>query len=136
MEERKQHLNLLISSQEELKERGVLTTRGLGYLSGLIQARKILFQPDDVRKTSPMTLTPIHEWVEAQPKISTRLMNVLGVSRYGALSSKIPSFDLVEIITKRAFLQRRNAGKKSWEEFVQLRGWERQPDGGLKIYTK
>lgn len=38
----KQHLEILIKAQEELRP-GVLTQKGLDYLSGMKQAYKILF---------------------------------------------------------------------------------------------
>ncbi len=38
------HLNILISSQEELEKRGALTETGVAYLNGMRQARKIMLE--------------------------------------------------------------------------------------------
>jgi hypothetical protein len=39
----KQHLDILISANEEMKSRNCLSPTGISYLDGLKQARKILF---------------------------------------------------------------------------------------------
>lgn len=43
-------LDLLISSQEDLEKRGVLTEIGISYLNGLRQARKIILENGFPRK--------------------------------------------------------------------------------------
>ncbi len=37
------HLNMLISSYDEIKKKGGLTCTGISYLDGLTAARKLLF---------------------------------------------------------------------------------------------
>lgn len=43
MKKKKQHLDILISAWEDQKERGTLTEKGIEYISGLKEARRIIF---------------------------------------------------------------------------------------------
>ncbi len=72
-------------------------------------------------KSKERKLTPIEEWVGLQTEISVRLKNVL-LKGYQDSSGQL-RFKFVELILKKDFFHRRNAGKKSWQEFVRLRGF-------------
>jgi hypothetical protein len=64
--------------------------------------------------------TEIKDWINSldrQP--STKLANIL-LDQF-RFSEGNPPFKYIEDITKREFLQLRQAGKQSWEEFLELR---------------
>lgn len=65
------------------------------------------------------TKTPVTDWINQHPQMSTKLSNILR-----GFYNDEPPFLYMEEINKHDFLCSRNAGIKSWKEFVKLRGWE------------
>lgn len=64
---------------------------------------------------SNRNLTPVSAWLIMHPETSVRLCNVL-------ISS---DFKFIEQITKDNFLVHRNAGRRSLNEFIEIREKER-----------
>lgn len=69
-------------------------------------------------------LTNISDWAKNN-KLSVKLTNVLFVDYYTnkAYSRDELPFKFVELVNKHDFLLLRSAGKKTWEEFIKLRGY-------------
>lgn len=81
--------------------------------------------PNPIIINTTEKLTPVREWVKLQPDISERLIQILLVTRF--FNRPCPDEDLpfrfIEQINRKHFLRIRNAGLKSWDEFVKLRGY-------------
>ncbi len=64
--------------------------------------------------------TKIESWINSlEYKLSVRLSNVLLKSQWG--EDEKP-FKYIEDVNKKEFMRLRNAGKKTWSEFLDLRG--------------
>ena len=79
----------------------------------------------EVVSDSPSRKTPINEW-EHINKCSTRLRHLLYHKPicldYNGNES-IDGWVYIENVSRQGFLMQRNAGKNSWKEFVELRGY-------------
>ena len=64
-------------------------------------------------------LTPSDQWA-GLIHCSRRLQNILLSREYGTDNLQLP---FIEQIQKHEFLRVRNAGKLSWQEFIELRGY-------------
>lgn len=65
--------------------------------------------------------TELSEWLANLPrKPSLRLYNAL-MGNFSNRDYKVEPYKYIEDITKYNFLRRRNAGKKTWKEFCELR---------------
>ena len=73
--------------------------------------------------------TPLERWLlENRDKCSSRLIHIITNEeiqlqyRYGGRVLE-GGFKYIEDITEKIFLLQSNAGKKTWEEFVKVRGY-------------
>jgi len=83
MKDKQQHLDILISSQEDLKSRNCLTQKGIDYLEGLKSARKLVFGDPVKPKIEKVKQETIrHSGVEDIRKNFT----LLSVKLFGELS--------------------------------------------------
>ena len=91
------------------------------YLDALELIDKYHQQTDSSNKAIEKK-TEISEWLANLPrKPSVRLYNTLTGNYWGG---KTNPFKYIEDITQFDFVRARNAGKKTWEEFVELRKLE------------
>tara|TARA_R110000803_G_scaffold61223_4_gene120997 strand:- start:5336 stop:5614 length:279 start_codon:yes stop_codon:yes gene_type:complete len=65
--------------------------------------------------------TKVNEWNKLSG-CSARLSNILE-GKYLTTSQLRYKIEYIEDITKKTFKKQRNAGLKSWNEFVELRGY-------------
>ena len=70
--------------------------------------------------------TTIEAWIlQNRGKCSERIINIITADRIRLSWSKDleGGFKYIEDITEKTFLFQRNAGKKTWQEFTELRGY-------------
>ena len=104
--------DFVVAEQYEVKDGiGLFFIFGIGGVTHSVPADKVIVTENKGHKT------PIEEWVYSRNP-TVRLCNIF-------LNDPLDQqpFKYVEDVTEDKFKQRRNAGKKTWEEFVKLRGY-------------
>lgn len=90
------------------------------YESALRVVRAYLVQID--YEVNPKKLTTFDEWV-ATPIVKDNYWRSGVIRLLNVLKHHQDKYQAIEYITKIDFLRYRNAGKKSWELFTELRGF-------------
>lgn len=86
---------------------------------------ELLKLPGNNNELDEIGLTPIDIWIASQEKISSRLCHILlEPSKYWRHEFQNEwEIPFIEKIHEKEFMSCRNAGKKTWDEFVKLRGY-------------